>query len=133
MEEASGGTQSEKSKPTQTNGLALQLFLRLYRITGRIVYRDWAFAINRWLMNTMLDTTTGLYIWKIDGPDAGMRHTDKFTYDNAIMIEAFLLYAQIIGDSSYLSKAQALSRNMNTVLWSKVYGVYLFTRYQWKG
>jgi hypothetical protein len=115
-----------ESKPTQTNGLALQLFLRLYQITGQIFYRDWAYSVRNWLMNEMFDATTGLYIWKIDGPGAGIKHTEKFSYDNAIMIETFLLYAQIIGDHSYITKAQTLGIQMNTILWSSSYRVYLF-------
>src|SRR5262249_54249558 len=36
-------------KPTQSNGLALQLFLRLAAITGETYYRDWAGSILAWL------------------------------------------------------------------------------------
>lgn len=115
-----------ESKPTQTNGLALQLFLRLYQITGETLYRDWAFSIRDWLMTEMIDPITGLYIWKIDGSGAGIKHTEKFTYDNAIMIEAFLLYAQIIGDQSYMIKAQTLGTQLNTMLWNNTYHVYMF-------
>ena len=115
-----------ESKPTQTNGLALQLFLRLYQITGQIFYRQWAFSIRDWLMNEMFDPVTGLYIWKIDGPGMGTKHTENFTYDNAIMIEAFLLYAQIIEDRSYIAKAQTLAIKMNTILWNHLYHVYQF-------
>ncbi|CAF2512875.1 unnamed protein product [Rotaria sp. Silwood2] len=115
-----------ESKPTQTNGLALQLFLGLYQITGQIFYRDWSFSVRDWLMNEMFDATTGLFIWKIDGPGTGIKHTENFTYDNAIMIEAFLLYAHIIGDYSYIAKAQALGNRMNTILWNSTYQVYLF-------
>jgi uncharacterized protein YyaL (SSP411 family) len=114
-----------ESKPTQTNGLALQLFLRLYQITGEIFYRDRAYSVRNWLMNEMFDATSGLYIWKIDGSGPGIKHTEKFTYDNAIMIEAFLLYAQIIGDHSYITKAQTLGIQMNTILWNNSYRVYL--------
>ncbi|CAF1149127.1 unnamed protein product [Adineta steineri] len=117
---------AKESKPTQTNGLALQLFLRLYQLTGEPLYRDCAYSVRDWLMKEMFDTTTGLYIWKIDGSGVGIKHTEKFTYDNAIMIEAFLLYAQIIGDYSYITKAQALGTKMNTILWNNVYRVYLF-------
>ena len=115
-----------ESKPTQTNGLALQLFLRLYQITGEIFYCQWVFSIRDWLINKMFDSTTGLYIWKIDGAGEGTKHLEKFTYDNAIMIEAFLLYAQIIGDSSYIVKAQTLAIKLNTLLWDNVYRVYHF-------
>ncbi|WP_224750931.1 glycoside hydrolase family 76 protein [Mucilaginibacter pankratovii] len=116
----------KESKPTQTNGLALQLFLRLYQITGQTFYKDWANSVKDWLINNMRDATTGLYIWKIDGPGAGTKHTEKFTYDNAIMVEAFLLYAQIIADNTFVTKAQNLGVSMNTTLWNSTYHVYIF-------
>lgn len=118
-------TQKE-SKPTQSNGLALQLFLRLYQITGQTYYRDWAISVKNWLVNNMYDSATGLYIWKIDGAGAGTKHTEKFTYDNAIMVEAFLLYGQIMNDNSFVAKAQNLGISMNTTLWNSTYHVYLF-------
>jgi uncharacterized protein YyaL (SSP411 family) len=116
----------KESKPTQTNGLALQLFLRLYQITGQTFYRDWAISIKNWLVGNMQDASTGLYIWKIDGAGSGTKHTEKFTYDNAIMVEAFLLYGQIMADNSYVTKAQNLGSSMNTTLWNSTYHVYIF-------
>lgn len=116
----------KESKPTQTNGLALQLFLRLYQITGQTFYRDWAVSIKNWMLANMFDSATGLYIWKIDGAGAGVKHFEKFTYDNAIMIEAFLLYAQIMSDNSFVTRAQNLGSSMNTTLWNSTYHVYIF-------
>lgn len=118
----------KESKPVQTNGLALQLFLRLYGITGQTFYRDWAISIKDWLTGNMYDTADGLYIWKIDGAGAGTgtKHYEKFTYDNAIMIEALLLYAQIMSDNSYVTLAQNLGVSMNTTLWNSTYDVYIF-------
>lgn len=116
----------KESKPVQTNGLALQLFLRLYQITGQTFYRDWAISIKNWLTGNMYDATDGLYIWKIDGAGAGTKHYEKFTYDNAIMVEAFLLYAQIMSDNSYVTLAQNLGVSMNTTLWNSTYDVYIF-------
>ncbi|MET3978640.1 uncharacterized protein YyaL (SSP411 family) [Mucilaginibacter sp. UYP25] len=116
----------KESKPTQTNGLALQLFLRLYQITGQTFYRDWAVSVKSWLLANMLDSSTGLYIWKIDGAGAGTKHFEKFTYDNAIMIEAFLLYGQIMADNTFITKAQTLGSSMNTTLWNSTYHVYIF-------
>jgi hypothetical protein len=116
----------KESKPTQTNGLALQLFLRLYQVTGQTYYRDWAVSVKNWLVNNMQDAPTGLYIWKIDGAGSGTKHTEKFTYDNAIMVEAFLLYGQIMADNTYITKAQNLGSSMNTTLWNSTYHVYIF-------
>ena len=113
-------------KPTQANGVALQLFLRLYNITGQTVYRDWAVQVNNWLNSKMYDAARRLYIWKIDGPDAGTKHTEVFTYDNAVMIEADLLYSTVLNDAGYLTKAQELGSAMNSTLWNPLYKLYIF-------
>jgi uncharacterized protein YyaL (SSP411 family) len=113
-------------KPTQANGVAMQLFLRLYKLTGQTTYRDWAVSVNTWLINNMYDSTTGLYIWKIDGSGNGTKHTELFTYDNAVMIEANLLYSQAMNDDSFLTKAQLLGNAMNKTLWNATYKGYIF-------
>jgi uncharacterized protein YyaL (SSP411 family) len=111
-------------KPTQSNGLAMQLFTRLYAITGESVYREWASAVDKWLSTKLYESSTGLFVWQIDR--AGKRFTEKFTYDNAIMVEAFLLYGEVMKDASYLVKAQALGNAMNRTLWDKTHNVYIF-------
>ncbi|PWS30468.1 glycoside hydrolase family 76 protein [Pedobacter paludis] len=113
-------------KPTQTNGLTLQLFAKLYGLTGESIYRDWARQVDAWLSAKMFDSNTGLYIWKIDGAGEGLKHTEKFTYDNAIMVEAFLIYSKVMNDPAYLTKAQSLGRAMNTTLWNALYKGYVF-------
>lgn len=113
-------------KPTQTNGLTLQLFLKLYSLTGESIYRDWAKQVNDWLNAKMFDPITGLYIWKIDGAGEGKRHTDKFTYDNAIMVEAFILYSKIMNDPAYLTRAQNIGKAMNITLWNAAWKGYIF-------
>jgi len=117
---------TKPEKPAQTNGLALQLFLRLYKITGETYYRDWAMSVNNWLTSKLFDANRGLFIWKINGTGNGTRHTEIFTYDNAIMIEAYLLYADAMNDPSYLKKAQALGRAMNISLWNASHNQYIF-------
>jgi len=113
-------------KPTQTNGLTLQLFAKLYGLTGASIYRDWARQVDAWLGAKMFDPNTGLYIWKIDGAGEGLKHNEKFTYDNAIMVEAFLIYSQVFNDPSYLTKAQNLGKAMNNTLWNALYKGYVF-------
>lgn len=117
---------AKPEKPTQSNGLALQLFLRLYKITGQAVYRDWAQQVDTWLTGKMFDSNSGLFLWKIDGSGSGVMHNEKFTYDNAIMVEAYLLYSQILNDASYLTKAQNLGKAMNITLWNATYKGYVF-------
>lgn len=113
-----------KVKPTQTNGLALQLFSKLYKITGDDVYREWALAVNTWLNSKMYDSPSGLYAWQFE--ENGLRNNVFFTYDNAIIVEAFLLYAQAMNDNSYVAKAQSVGQAMNRVLWDASHNVYIF-------
>jgi uncharacterized protein YyaL (SSP411 family) len=110
-------------KPTQSNGLAMQLFLRLYQITGESYYQQWAISIKDWLESQMLGSN-GLYIWEIES--GGVKEDVNFTYDNAIMIEADLLYAQVLGDTSYISKAESVANSLNMVLWNAQSSVYEF-------
>lgn len=111
-------------KPTQSNGLALQLFSRLYKITGDTVYKDWAVSVNDWLNSQMYDSNTKLYNWQIQ--KNGTRDNYKFTYDNAIMVEAQLLYADAVGDATYQTKAQALGSAMINTLWDRTHNVFIF-------
>jgi hypothetical protein len=114
----------KREKPTQSNGLAMQLFLRLYQITGQSDYKHWANMVKKWLETYMFDQKDGLYCWQYT--KNGIKHTEKFTYDNAIMIEADLLYAQIMNDCTYVRKAQIIGVSMNKKLWNKEYKVYVF-------
>jgi len=111
-------------KPTQTNGLALQLFLRLYGITSKSVYHDWASSVNNWLTTKMYDGNTGLFIWQYD--NTGKKYSEIFTYDNAIMLEAYLWYSKVMNDPGYLNKAQAIAKAMNATLWDGAHNVYIF-------
>lgn len=117
---------AKPDKPTQSNGVAMQLFAKLYTITGETTYRNWAVQVNNWLRNTMYDSASGLYIWKIDGPGAGTKHFEKFTYDNAVMLEADILFGKATNDATYLTKAQDIGNSMNAVLWNSQYKGYIF-------
>ncbi|MBS1524122.1 MAG: AGE family epimerase/isomerase [Bacteroidetes bacterium] len=111
-------------KPTQSNGMALQLFLRLYQLTGNSVYHDWAVQVNTWLNGRMLDNGTGLYFWQIESN--GNADTYKFTYDNAIMVEADLLWAKAMNDNTYVGKAEALAQSMIKTLYNANYNGFIF-------
>jgi Glycosyl hydrolase family 76 len=111
-------------KPTQSNGLALQLFSRLYKMTGNTLYRTWANKVDTWLNAQMFDSSNGLYIWQIE--TGGVKQTVNFTYDNAIMIEADLDYADAFSKPAYVTKAEKLAKALNAVLWDDASGVYQF-------
>jgi uncharacterized protein YyaL (SSP411 family) len=117
-------TTEKTVKPTQSNGLAMQLFARLFKVTGNTQYRDWAVLVNDWLNTQMYDSTTGLYIWQIEKNN--VKNPVKFTYDNAIMVEAQLLFADAMANNSYKTKAQALGNAMIRGLWDKNSNVFIF-------
>ena len=125
--------EAKQNKPTQSNGLAMQLFLRLYQITGQTFYLDWANSVKGWLETQMFNSTNGLYVWQIttNGTPAGAKSFVEFTYDNAIMIEADLLYHQVLNktppfNTAYRTKAQNLASSLNARLWNNTYGCYYF-------
>jgi uncharacterized protein YyaL (SSP411 family) len=111
-------------KSTQTNGLVLQLFLKLYQITGETVYHDWSVSVNTWLTTKLYDSNSGLFVWQYD--NTGKKYSQIFTYDNAIMIEAYLLYSTAMHDPAYLAKAEELGNAMNKTLWDGSHNVYIF-------
>jgi mannose/cellobiose epimerase-like protein (N-acyl-D-glucosamine 2-epimerase family) len=118
----------KQNKPTQSNGLAMQLFLRLYQITGQACYKKWANSVRTWLESQMFNSTDGLYVWQFttNGTPAGVKSSVEFTYDNAIMIEADLLYYQVMGDSTYKTRAEKIATSLNNKLWNNAYGCYYF-------
>lgn len=120
---------SRPYKPAQSNGLALQLFLRLYLDTGRAEHLDQARKIYDWLRATLLDRD-GLYAVKI-GP-AGTDRA-KFAYDQAIMIEAELLMhraTQHTTHATHLERAQRLAGALKSKLWDPIFGGFLMNTNQ---
>ena len=111
-------------KPTHANGLALQLFLRLYLSSGKADHLDKARMTYDWLRGTLLDRD-GLYSWKIAA--SGIDRT-KFTYDQCIMIEAELLMhkaTQHLTHATHLVRAQALATTLKAKLWDPIFGGFL--------
>ena len=116
-------------KPTQSNGLALQLFLRLYVGTGRAEHLDHAQRTYDWLRAALLDRD-GLYASKI-GPSGVDRA--KFAYDQAIMIEAELLMhgaTQHSTHAKHLERAQRLATVLKAKLWDPIFGGFLMNTNQ---
>jgi len=56
---------SKPDKPTQSNGVAMQLFAKLYTVTGATVYRDWATKVDSWLRTTMYDSASACISGKL--------------------------------------------------------------------
>ncbi|HEU5274719.1 MAG TPA: glycoside hydrolase family 76 protein [Xanthobacteraceae bacterium] len=117
-------TTARPFKPTHANGLALQLFLRLYLGSGKREHLDKAHMTYDWLRGTLLDRD-GLYAWKISS--SGLDRT-KFAYDQAIMIEAELLMhraTQHLTHATHLKRAQSLAMALKATLWDPIFGGFL--------
>lgn len=111
-------------KPTQSNGLALQLFVRLTKITGETYYASWATSVEGWLDTKMFDARDGLYAWQWE---AAGRNDAKFTYDQAILIDAQLDLYATSQDVKHLDRARSVANAMHAVLWDPTHGGYVIS------
>jgi len=94
------------SKNTCSNGPAIVLALKLYKITHKDMYFNFAKKIYAWTNKNLL-SPENLY-WDhidIDG------HVNKaeFTYNTGIMIQANVLFYEITNDVNYLNEAKKLA------------------------
>jgi hypothetical protein len=106
---------SEGGKPVQTAGIAVQLFARLYQVTGKVEYRDWADRSMSWSDLWLFDEDVGLYRYgfRPSLPDKP-RQPEYVSYDQAIMIEAHLAM-HAIGDAriDHLERSRLLARGLS--------------------
>jgi uncharacterized protein YyaL (SSP411 family) len=118
-----------EGKPSQTSGLAAQLFFQLFDLTGEPRYRDWGSRTLAWLDSTLFDPAAGLYRWNIHYLDPatkqGVERSDRlFSYDQGILIEVNLQAYALDGDQRHLERAQLLARTLQQVFWDPAHGGY---------
>ena len=118
-----------EGKPTQTSGLAAQLFFQLYELTDEPRYRDWGNRTLAWLDKALFDPAAGLYRWNIHYLDPATEQGEKrsarlFSYDQGILIEVHLQAYALDGDQRHLERAQLLARTLRTVFWDPERGGY---------
>lgn len=94
-------------KNAPSNGPAVILTARLYRVTGQSDYLEWAQRIYNWLDEHLVDPRTRL-VW--DGINRqGDGTIDKgwlFTYNQGTYIGANIALWEATGDDTYLDKAK---------------------------
>ncbi len=95
------------SKNTCSNGPAIVLSLKLYQITHKATYLEFAQKVYKWLNATLL-SPQGVYWDHIDLN--GHIGKDTFTYNTGIMIQANVLFYEITNDSTYLQEAKTLAQ-----------------------
>lgn len=106
--------ESDGGKPVQTVGLAVQLFARLYGLTGDATYRVWALEGLHWSDERLFDPALGLYRFGFR-PEAGQPYPPPtyVSYDQAIMIEAHLdVMRAIDSDPTHLERARQLAAGL---------------------
>lgn len=119
---------SAEGKPTQANGLAADLFLRLYAQTGERRYRQAAERTLDWLDAVLFDPPAGLYRWSAAYQDPTRRRGRVlaerfFNYDQGIVISACASWLRIVGSSpSHLARAQGLAERLEPRFWQPRWG-----------
>ena len=114
---------SPEGKPTISQGLAIQLFARLFAATGRADFRARALQLDAWTDRNLFDPGVGLYRWSVSYADCAARRgwlvaERFFGYDQGIMIEAQLaLRRHVAPEPSYLRRAQELASRLEASFW----------------
>ena len=111
-EELGGGIfwceQQRVSKNTCSNAPATVLCMKLYELTKKPEYLEWAKKTYAWTKENLCDTTDYVY-WDniaLNGKIA----TQKYTYNSGQMIQAGVLLYKETGDESYLADAQRTAK-----------------------
>lgn len=100
--------QQRVSKNTCSNAPATVLCMKLYKLTNKAEYLDWAKKTYAWTKQHLCDTTDYVY-WDniaLDGKVA----TQKYTYNSGQMIQAGVLLYKETGDETYLQDAQRTAK-----------------------
>jgi uncharacterized protein YyaL (SSP411 family) len=103
--------------------LAIQLFARLFGITGQPRWRTGSLQLDAWTDENLYDRDAGLYRWSVSYADCAARAgrvVDErfFGYDQGCMIEAKLaLYRNVQADADHLGRAQALAEHLEPTFW----------------
>ncbi|HHW45519.1 MAG TPA: glycosyl hydrolase [Clostridiales bacterium] len=105
-----GGIAWNKNQPqyknSPSNGPACILTARLYQVTGKKEYLDWALKIFEWWDSTLVDHETGL-VW--DGinrqNDSQIDKDWRFTYCQGVYIGSCVELYRITKDETYIDKA----------------------------
>ena len=111
-EELGGGIfwceQQRVSKNTCSNAPVTVLCMKLYELTKKPEYLEWAKKTYAWTKENLCDTTDYVY-WDniaLNGKIA----TQKYTYNSGQMIQAGVLLYKETGDESYLADAQRTAK-----------------------
>jgi uncharacterized protein YyaL (SSP411 family) len=119
-----------EGKPTQSNGLAAVLFLRLYGLTADERWRHWAARTMAWLEGQLYDPGASLYWYSVRYLDLTVRRgatveTRYFNYDQGILIEAWTLRARQDDDRAALRRARDIAAAAQTGFWDEDLGGYV--------
>jgi uncharacterized protein YyaL (SSP411 family) len=119
---------SPEGKPTLSQALSIQLFARLFGITGQPRWRTSSLRLDAWTDENLYDREAGLYRWSVSYAEcaarAGRIAAERFFgYDQGCMIEAKLaLFRSVEADSDHLRRAQLLAEQLEPTFWHRPEG-----------
>jgi hypothetical protein len=96
-----------EDRNTVSNMPGAELGLRLYQITRRRHYLDWALRMYRWT-NRYLQRDDGLYHDHLN--NAGVVEETVWSYNQGVPIGVNALLAQVTGQHRYLTEARRIAR-----------------------
>lgn len=91
------------TRNTVSTAPAAELATRLYQITGKEAYLNWAIQCHDWVVNTMA-TNEGLYMDSID--EDGSYDRTIWSYNQGTMIGAGVLLHQATGEERFINQAR---------------------------
>lgn len=96
-----------QDRNTVSNAPAAELGLYLYQVTGDESYFDWAKKMYDWV-NTYMLAPNGLYYDHVDLQ--GNLNKVEWSYNQGTMIGASVLFYEITGQRSYLTRAENIAK-----------------------
>lgn len=119
-----------EGKPSQSNGLAALLFLRLHAATGAAHWRVWAERTLAWLDAHLWDGDRRLYRYcvryAVPSERRGRVVEERyFNYDQGILIECLAEHAVQRGDAVALGRAQAIAGTLEEAFWDGELGGFV--------
>lgn len=133
-----GGTRQELERGLSANACCIIVNARLYQLTKRQEYLDWAGKFYAFC-STVRDPDTGIYYngvhtQIVDGKrKAGPVNRDLYGYNSGSMILADLLLYEITGEAGYLSDAHAAAEAAHHAFLrkDKKTGLYYYKDFDW--
>ena len=96
------------TKNTANNGPSVQIFCRLYEITGEQCWLDYAKMTYDWLISVLLNPSNNL-MWDNINVNTGQINTYQAPYTTGTVLDASSRLYQVTGDKKYKEQAEKMA------------------------